>query len=118
MTSDAGRRRLQAAIGVYNLVNRPHVFSSGTESHIAQTAFGRALAAELRIYLGAHMAAGVVAKIRHEQPQSHEVMLAIQPALDAFLGRNAGAAVAAKILRLFDLQGAFAARTAALPIGK
>jgi hypothetical protein len=97
----AGRLRLQAAMRAY--AETEHEISARREyPSFVQTTLGRALAAELAVYLGKHAADAILGKIRYEQPGSREVLTAIEPSLRGFLGRDAAAAVATKIIRLLE----------------
>ncbi len=87
----AGRDRLRLAI-------RAHQTAS-----FADTALGRALAAELGAYLGEQTAVDMLGRVVDADPDGQTVVTAVEPALATFLGRTAAAAVAAKLLRMFEL---------------
>lgn len=87
----AGRERLKLAI-------RAHQSES-----FADSALGRALAAELGVYLGAQAAVDMLDRVVDAEPDGRTVVTAIEPALTTFLGRTAASAVAAKLLRMFEL---------------
>jgi hypothetical protein len=94
----AGRSRLQASMRAYKENERETAVRR--ETCFAQTPLGRVLAAELAVYLGEHAAVSILGKIRYEQPGILEVLTAIEPSLRGFLGRDAAAAVATKIVHL------------------
>jgi hypothetical protein len=97
----AGRLRLQVAMRAYAETGRETSTRREYPSFV-QTALGRVLAAELAVYLGQHAADAILGKIHYEQPGSQEVLTAIEPSLRGFLGRDAAAAVATKIIRLLE----------------
>jgi anti-sigma factor RsiW len=96
----AGRIRLQSAMRDYAESHREAAESS--ETRFTQTALGQLLVAELAVYLGKHAAATILAKIRYGRPGKQEVLSAIEPSLQGFLGRDAAAAAAIKIVRLLE----------------
>jgi hypothetical protein len=96
----AGRLRLQAAMRAHTELERET--AARPDSCFAQTALGRVLVAELAVYLGRHAASAIMGKIRYEQPGSEDVLTAIEPSLKGFLGREAAAAVATKIVHLLE----------------
>jgi hypothetical protein len=96
----AGRIRLQSAMRDYTEAQREVAAPGG--AWFTQTPLGRVLVAELSIYLGKHAAAAILAKIRYERLGRQEVLRAIEPSLQGFLGRDAAAAAAMKIVRLLD----------------
>lgn len=95
-----GRIRLQSAMRDY--AEAEWEAASPSETWFTQTPLDRVLVAELSIYLGKHAAAAVLAKIRFGQPGRQEVLRAIEPSLQGFLGRDAAAAVAIKIVRFLE----------------
>jgi anti-sigma factor RsiW len=97
----AGRIRLQSAMRDYAEAQREAEAPGG--AWFTQTPLGRTLVAELSVYLGKHAAAAIFAKIRYERLGRQEVLRAIEPSLQGFLGRDAAAAAAIKIVRLLDL---------------
>ncbi len=96
----AGRLDLQAAMRV--CAETRHGAAARREICFAQTALGRIMVAELAVYLGKHAATSIIGKILIEQPESQEVLTAIEPSLKGFLGRDAAAAVATKIVHLLE----------------
>jgi anti-sigma factor RsiW len=96
----AGRSRLQSAMRDYAEAQREAAAPGG--AWFTQTPLGRVLVAELSIYLGKHAAAAILAKIRFGQPGRQEVLRVIEPSLQGFLGRDAAAAAAIKIVRLLE----------------
>lgn len=96
----AGRIRLQSAMRDYAEAQRDVEAPSGT--WYTQTQLGQVLVAELSVYLGKHASAAILAKIRYERLGRQEVLRAIEPSLQGFLGRDAAAAAAIKIVRLLE----------------
>jgi anti-sigma factor RsiW len=96
----AGRIRLQSAMRDYAEALREAAALS--EARFTQTELGRVLVAELAVYLGKHAATATLAKIRYRHPGRQEVLSAIEPSLQGFLGRDAAAAAAIKIVRLLE----------------
>jgi anti-sigma factor RsiW len=92
------------AAGLSRLQTTIHAFNASRFSPVsfAQTAQGQALAAELEIYLGAGATATVLNRIASVPPSSREVITAVRPVLQSFLGADAAAAIAAGIVLLCD----------------
>lgn len=109
-----GREQLRAVIGAYNRIHVNPRSVVPVETSFAQTALGHALIAELKIYLGARTAATIIGKLSGERPRKYEVAIAIEPPLNSFLGKTAAAAVAKKILGLFEFEDRPAADAALL----
>jgi len=96
-----GLSQLRASISAYNNTHRP-AGQEATGILFRQTALGRALIAELGVYVGRNAVAAALEKLNNQNLRCQDVISTVEPLLKAFLGSNAALAVIVKVIRLSD----------------